>query len=343
MSRRIPAVVVAVLAILLSLPRIAPAQDATGKRKRVRPDVPTKPGDPPRSVNGEVPDPDRKTSDGVAYPVLGDEKVKLELPLIGDALGNKPEAFVGGFEVLVQRQSNARIGSLFNGRNLDHGANFGPDGFEFPGDTLWTFGPARAAAVSFRLDQGRVTRVALHYPQLALADLKVIEAKFKPLMVGTPDDVTTPDRARMIGTRVKLAGNRTTKLPIPVWCTIWYRNVGGPQAPRDVCVVLQVDPVEWYLLYNKDVDTKAAEALRAGKPVKGMPREQVILCVRDYPHRQKPMTLADNKQGEVVEWTAWSEYWKDQRVAARATFDGDDKLIDFATWNVEAKDAPKPQ
>lgn len=289
------------------------------------------------TIFGEPADPSRRTDDNIPLPVVAEQKVRIALPIIGDALGAAPESVIGGFEALVARQSHRRIASLFQYHNLDAGGQTGVGAMTPPGDTLWVFGPFRAAAVTLRLKEGRVVRLALHYPSLPQADFRALVSKLQPYVDGREIDVSAGAAARRKGSRVTLTGTKTQKLPIPVHCSIYWREGPNPQAPRDTCVVFEVDPIEWHLLYHP-TDEHTAKAMRSAKPMPGMTRTEVVLAVGALPWRESPVA---NGAGTVINWHQYSDYWKEDRVVARATFDAEGKLTDFKTWSADAKDAPR--
>lgn len=330
------ALTVVVTSILLAGRVTALAEDADPPAKTPPTSAPATA--PAKTIFGEPADPSRRTSDDVAMPVVAPQKVRFHLPIIDDALGAAPEEVTGAFETLTARKSHRRIAALFQHRDLDGGGHRGAWLLSPPGDALWVFGPFRAAAVTLRLNQGRVVRLALHYPSLPQADFRVLLNKLQPFIGGKEIDLTSITQPRRKGVRVTLTGNKTQKLPIPVHCSIYWWEGHNAAEARDTCLIFEIDPVEWYLLYHP-VDEDLAASMRSGKPTPGMTREQVVLSVGRLPWRETPLP---GGKGTVINWHEYSDHWKEDRVVARARFDSDGKLSEFKTWSANAKDAPKP-
>lgn len=294
----------------------------------------------PRPAGADV---TRKASDDTPFPPVEGKPLKIDLPIIGDALGSTPEDFVGGFEVLSAQRSHRRVATLMEGtRPLDLFADTGYAAFtDRRVRTFWTFGPARAKAAQFQLTNGRISRLALHYAALSQNDIRQLEQRLLPYVGGQPEEVRTGHRSQFNSTRVIL-GTGKQKLPVPVWCTITTNTRGPANQPRDYCVVFEVDPVAWHLAYN-DVSDEIIKAMRDGKPVPGMTREQVICVIRDRRARERMTHDPTTRQptGPVIEWFEHSEHWNEDRVIARASFDNDGKLTKFETWSADAPNSPK--
>lgn len=283
----------------------------------------------------------RLASDATELPPVGERKFKFKLPIIGEALGSTPEEVCGVFEILNESRSGARIDALAPGLAwYDLSRYQGPAGFRNRQRTIFfSSGPFRAPLISFHLDQGRVVRLSLFYSQLSPNDFRALESRLQPLVAGKPE-VIRNDRGGPVGTRMRLGGGKSSKLPIGVWCTIWNVELPRPTGPRDYCIVFELDMVEWYLAYHETPE-EIAEAMRSGKPTPGMTYEQVTSMVIGrqnkhlYPPKDKP------NEGVKVLWYEYSDTWKELVVVARAEFDVQQKLVKFETWSPAARDVPR--
>lgn len=283
----------------------------------------------------------RLASDATELPPFGEPKFKIKLPIIGEALGSTPEEVCGPFEILNESRSAARIEALAPGLAwYDQSRYQGPAGFRNrQRNIFFSSGPFRAPLISFHLDEGRIVRLSLFYSQLSPNDFRALESRLQPLVSGKPELIRNDPRGPL-GTRVRLGGGKSAKLPIGVWCTIWNVELPRPTGPREYCVVFELDAVEWYLAHHETPEDIAA-AMRSGNPIPGMSYDQIACMV--VGRQNKHLTPPANKptEGLKVIWYEHSELWKEPVVVARAEFDRDKKLVKFETWSPDARDVPR--